>query len=547
MSQPALQLQCPDLGRAAPSGPVLVDAAREARRLAELAGEFALFGLRITQEQAEEEEWTGSADDDFRAVGAPGETPANDTSPDLGFPPLTRRGPYIEPRRAMQAARALDWLFVALAAEIAARWAVGASLAELPLAHAAAFVLTAGALKAGLWLTEAYRQSPAKPERAVGGLALGAILGIVLANLLAPDARGAAALAATLPLTAMALAGIQAALAVWFGAAQRAGVFAETVVLVGATDAARRFAHRAARSGEARIIAVVDDRLARARQANVGAPIGGNLEDLLAWEGLPHIDRVVITVTQKAEPRVRQIIERLRVIPNRVDLLLDYQVEGVRGRRVQRLTGAPVACVSGRIHGGRRAIIKRAQDLVLGAILLTLLALPMCIIALAVKLDSNGPALYRQRRHGFNNCVFTSLKFRSMRCEPDAPWRPVMANVARITRMGAFLRRTGLDELPLLFNVLRGEMSLIGPRPHPIGMKASNREPHHIVADYAHRHRVKPGIVGWAQVKGARGSVETSSAMRKRVRLDLDYVARASLWLDLHILARTALALLRRG
>jgi exopolysaccharide biosynthesis polyprenyl glycosylphosphotransferase len=548
MSQPALQLACADLGRQdGVSLTVVSDATLEAQRLAELAGAFALFGLRITLEQADEDAWLKTADEGYRADWDPDSEPANDAEAaptTSGFPHLPQRGLHIDPRRTMQLVRALDWLFLALAAEFAARWGAGVGLGELSLGHAGAYVFSAGALKIGLWLTESYRQSPSKPERGVGGLALGAILGIVLANLLAPDARGAAALAATLPLTAMVLAGVHAALAVWVGAAGRAGVFAETVVLVGATDAARRFALRAAKTGEARILAVVDDRVSRAPEARIDAPMGGTLEDLLAWDGLPHVDRIVVTVTQKAEARVRQIIERLRVVPNRVDLLLDYQTDTVRGRGVERLTGATVACVSGRPHGGRRAIVKRAQDLVLGGALLALFALPMCVIALAVRCDSKGPALYRQRRHGFNGRVITILKFRTMRHEPGAPLTQVSADDPRITRIGAFLRRTSLDELPQLLNVLRGEMSLVGPRPHAVGMRAAKRELPHIIAEYAHRHRVKPGITGWAQVNGSRGPIETPALVRRRVRLDLDYVARASLWLDLQILLRTAPVLL---
>jgi lipopolysaccharide/colanic/teichoic acid biosynthesis glycosyltransferase len=127
-----------------------------------------------------------------------------------------------------------------------------------------------------------------------------------------------------------------------------------------------------------------------------------------------------------------------------------------------------------------------------------------------------------------------------MRHDPEAPLQQVRANDPRVTRLGAFLRRTSLDELPQLINVLRGEMSLVGPRPHAVGMKAAERDLQHIVSEYAHRHRVKPGITGWAQVNGSRGAVATPEALRRRLKLDLDYVSRASLCLDLQILLRTA-------
>jgi len=132
----------------------------------------------------------------------------------------------------------------------------------------------------------------------------------------------------------------------------------------------------------------------------------------------------------------------------------------------------------------------------------------------------------------------------TMRHDPGAPLRQVCADDPRITRFGRLLRQTSLDELPQLINVVRGEMSLVGPRPHAIGMKAAERELTHIVADYAHRHRVKPGITGWAQVSGSRGPIETPEAVRRRLKLDLEYVSRASFWFDLQIMMRTAPALL---
>lgn len=552
MSQPALKRRGAELAHAAepearmlapapaPAQDVPEDAAtREAQRLAELAACYCLFGLRIDYSACAEPEWRQSAERAYRlAQGAP-EAPANDAAPQAQrrLPELPQRAPHIEPRHAIRLIEVVDWIMLTLAAQVAALWGAGAGLFQLSLGQAAPFVLGALSLNAGLWLTETYRITPRdiRPERGVGGLALGAILGVIVSNFLAPDARSAAALAATLPVAAMLLALMHAALAVWIAAAHRKGVFAETVVLVGATDAARRLVTRAAKSGEARIVAIVDDRLSRAPRKLGGKPVGGNLDDLLAWESLPHVDRIIVTVTQKAEPRVREIIARLRPLPNRVDLLLDYDAKSARGARVQCFDGAAVACVSGRPHSARRAIVKRAQDLIIGAALLTVAALPMLIIATAIKLDSKGPAFCARRRYGLNNRIIIVRQFRTMMHDAAAP---------RITRVGEFLQRSGLHALPQLLNVLRGEMSLVGPQPHAIGMKASECDLEHIVADYAHRHRVKPGVTGWAQVNGSRGPIMTQAAARRRLKFDLEYVSRASLWLDLQILARTALALL---
>jgi len=543
MSQVALQLVGAELDqtsgemdeRDAETAPQLE---AEAQRLLDLAASFALFGLSIFQAEGDEFE---SADLAYRAPEVAPDAPANDwAAPEA--PALSRRGLHVDPALPVKLVQWIDWVIVALAAQVAAMWGAGSGLAQLSIGQALAFILSAGALKGGLWLTDYYRFSLSRirPERGMGGLALGAIAGLLISNAFAPDARSAAALAATLPFAAMLLAGIHAAFAVWIVAAHRRGVFAETIVLIGATEVAQRLADRAAKSGEARIVAVVDDRVSRSPSQIGAAPVIGTVEDLLAWEGLPHVDRIVITVTQKAEARVRGMIERLRVTPNRVDLLLDYDTHSVRGRRVERFGGAAVACVSGRPHNHRRALVKRAQDLVIGSLLAIAFALPMLVIAAAIKLDSKGPAIYRQRRHGFNNRIITVLKFRTMRHDPGAPLQQVRENDPRVTRLGAFLRRTSLDELPQLYNVLRGEMSLVGPRPHAIGMKTCERELTEIVAEYAHRHRVKPGITGWAQVNGSRGPVASAASVRRRVRLDLEYVARSSLWLDLEILVRSA-------
>lgn len=549
MSQPALQLVGAELSHA--EAPVAAPEAvvawaeptleQEAQRMAELAGAFALFGLKI--DQPEENLWDQSADQPYRTISAAHQAAANDAAaaPAFTFPEIKSRGLHLPPVMPIRLIQTIDWLIVAAAAEFAARWGAGAGLAELSLGAASAFILAALALKAGLWMTEAYRVTPSRirAERGLGGLALGAILGLAISNFFAPDARSAGALAATIPFAAMLLAGIHAALSVWIRAAHRKGVFSETIVLVGATETAERLAQRAAKSGEARVVAVVDDRLARVPPSVAGAPVSGNLDDLLKWESLPNVDRIVITVTQKAESRVRDIISRLRVAPNRVDLLLDYEANAVRGRHADRFTGVAVACVSGRPHNHARAALKRAQDIIIGSLLLVAFALPMLALAVAVKIDSRGPVLYRQRRHGFNNRIITVLKFRSMRHDPGAALKQVSANDARVTRLGRFMRRTSLDELPQLINVLRGEMSLVGPRAHAVGMKAAERELTQIVAEYAHRHRVKPGITGWAQVNGSRGPIETAAAVRRRLRLDLEYVSRATIWFDLQILLRT--------
>ncbi|MFO0413767.1 MAG: sugar transferase, partial [bacterium] len=163
-----------------------------------------------------------------------------------------------------------------------------------------------------------------------------------------------------------------------------------------------------------------------------------------------------------------------------------------------------------------------------------------------IRLDSPGPIFFRQRRHGFNQEEIVVWKFRSMKAESaDATAsRQVTRDDDRITRIGRFIRKTSLDELPQLLNVIAGEMSLVGPRPHAIGMKTGHVESARLVADYAHRHRIKPGMTGWAAVNGSRGPLHTAADVRRRVQLDIDYIERQSLWMDLWIMAITVPVLL---
>lgn len=476
--------------------------------MSELAAAFCLFGLDINLDVAAL--YSDSAAP-YRS-GAPADPPANDAEP-APPPAIPRRWfslPYGLPVRLMQA---IDWLAAAAAAHIAAQWGAGASLLSLPVGDAAAFLICAGALKAGLWLTGAYQTNPAhiRPEQGAGGLAVGAVLGLVLAAFLAPDARSVAALAATLPVTALLLTAAHAVLALSTRAAFRAGAFSDRVVIVGATDAARSFAAEAEHSGEARIVAVFDERRSRVLPDIVGHGVAGDIDDLICWEGLPHVDRIVIAVSGQA--RTRGVVERLAVVPNRVDMLVD----GPRG--------AETILVSGRPHHHASAALKRALDLILGLSLLAIFAAPMLLIAALVRLESRGPAFACARAWGRNNKIFGLLKFRTSFAA---------GSKRTTTRLGGFLKRTRLDDLPQIFNIIAGDMSLIGPRPHLLSRRGSWRPS----ADYAHRHRVKPGLIGWAHVNGAHGPARTPTAARKRLRFDVDYATRASALFDVCILAR---------
>ncbi|MEL7109511.1 MAG: exopolysaccharide biosynthesis polyprenyl glycosylphosphotransferase [Pseudomonadota bacterium] len=322
----------------------------------------------------------------------------------------------------------------------------------------------------------------------------------------------------------------------------RSGWLSENVIIVGATPNARRLIERNARTRQLNIVGIFDDRLSRAPRNLDGAPLLGRLDDLFAWERLPEIDRIVVTVTSDARDRVRDMVERLKILPQRVVLLLDLDGFDPETESLAEIAHSPAAYVSGRPHDARRALSKRVFDIAVAGTLLLAFSPFMALLALAIKLESPGPAIFRQKRHGFNNQIIKVWKFRSMRDDPAAAERislQTRADDPRITRIGRFIRQTSLDELPQLINVLKGEMSIVGPRPHAVGMTAEEHEVQNIVGDYAHRHRAKPGITGWAQINGSRGPVHTKELVRERVRLDMEYVNRSSLWLDMYILLMT--------
>ena len=326
---------------------------------------------------------------------------------------------------------------------------------------------------------------------------------------------------------------------------RREGRLTRNLVVVGATKNAERLIQALMATREANVLGVFDDRLSRAPREVMGVPVLGDTKTLAENRLIPYVDRIVVTVPPSAQGRVNQLMQRLRVLPNPVSLFLDFKAER-SGDSIERLAKAQLAPLAGEPQDEARGFWKRVQDLVMGTLAL-IVALPLMLgLALAIRLDSPGPILFRQRRHGFNNEEIVVWKFRTMRHDPsdDGRTRQVTAGDARVTRVGRWIRRNSLDELPQLINVLKGEMSLVGPRPHAIGMKTGEVESARLVAEYAHRHRLKPGLTGWAAIKGSRGPVDTPEAVRRRVELDVEYIERQSFWLDLYILALTVPCLL---
>jgi len=466
--------------------------------------------------------------------------PASRRLPDL----RPRRLRLVAPRDAARLAALSDWILLICALSLTARLGAEVPLWLMSVGDAALLFAPLLVLKLGLWSVSAYGANAGgwRAENAVGGLALGAIAALVVAAVLAPSASAAAALSIIIPVSACVMAALHVAASFYVDRSAKAGAYAETAVIVGATEAARRFILRARQTGRLNIAAIVDDRATRCPERIEGVPVIGGVDDLMKWGALPDIDRIVVSLGANADARAAELINKLRVLPNRVDLIVERDIATV-DRRLD--ANAAVICVSGGFSRPGSAFAKRIFDIVVSAALIAVLSPVLLLTAIAVKLDSRGPVFFRQMRHGLNNRIIGVLKFRSMRHGPaEKEVRQVEKNDPRVTRLGAFLRKTSLDELPQLFNVLIGDMSLVGPRPHAVGMRAAEQELTRIAEDYAHRHRMRPGITGWAQINGSRGPLNTADSVRRRVELDLDYVAHASIWLDIWILICTAPVLL---
>ncbi|MCB4821068.1 exopolysaccharide biosynthesis polyprenyl glycosylphosphotransferase [Roseicella aerolata] len=317
----------------------------------------------------------------------------------------------------------------------------------------------------------------------------------------------------------------------------------QRAVLVGSGPQAARFAATlTGRHDQGLALLGLVDNDAAAAAGSGGLPYLGPVTTLDGMIRRGEVDQVVLCMPWSEERRVRDLQAMLADYPVDVTLapdLMAYRSHASEAPRLLRLADRPIR--------GWAAVVKAIEDYTLATAALAIAAVPMALIALAIRLDSPGPALFRQRRTGFNNRDFYVLKFRTMYHEAADPTvrQQVMQGDPRVTRVGAILRRTSLDELPQIFNVLRGEMSFIGPRPHAPGTRAGGRPFEEVMARYAARHRVKPGLTGLAQVRGWRGPTETEDKLIRRVESDLEYIETWSPWLDLMILVRTLLAVAR--
>jgi Undecaprenyl-phosphate glucose phosphotransferase len=327
------------------------------------------------------------------------------------------------------------------------------------------------------------------------------------------------------------------------------GTFDIRVVIYGAGSQGQRLAEfiTASERLTMRLIGFVDDRTTRLAPGSNRLPVIGGLSDLERLIRRDLVDQVILALPWHAEERIQKIVSRIALTPVSVRLASDLVGYRYTHRSFRMLDGLPVLELFERPISGLSQVIKRIEDQVLGLVAVLVLAPVFAAIAIAIRLDSSGPIFFRQDRVGFNNRTIRIWKFRTMHSDlaEHENIRQVRKGDPRVTRVGRFLRKTSLDELPQLFNVLAGEMSLVGPRPHAPSTTAAGRRFDQVIDNYAARHRVKPGITGWAQVSGWRGETNTEEKLVRRIEHDLYYIENWSVLFDVYILLRTVYTVFR--
>lgn len=294
------------------------------------------------------------------------------------------------------------------------------------------------------------------------------------------------------------------------------------------------------------MIGFIDDRMARLPDTVAHLPVLGNTQDLEKMIREERVTQILVALPWSAENRLDYIIRNLRKFPVNVLLVPDMIAFRHAHNRISEVANLPMFNASEVPLRGWSPVFKRIEDMVLSSVALILLSPVMLLVALAIKLDSPGPVLFRQKRYGYNNRLIEVFKFRSMyQNQSDfTADKQTTRGDPRVTRVGRFIRKTSLDELPQLFNVFAGSMSMVGPRPHATATKAAGILFEEAVQEYTARHRVKPGITGWAQINGYRGETDTLEKIEKRVEFDLEYIENWSVWFDLYILFRTVPAVI---
>ena len=322
--------------------------------------------------------------------------------------------------------------------------------------------------------------------------------------------------------------------------------FVRSVVIVGGSETAVKLSERIADDPSLMLElgGYFEDRVEPRHHAALKAPLLGKLDHVAAYVRQYGIKILFISLPISAQPRIEKLIDDLKDTTASIYFLPDVYTFDLMQARFDNIGGVPVVAICESPFTGVNSLIKRISDIVL-ALLIQILLLPvMLAIAIAVKITSPGPVIFRQRRYGLYGEEIIVYKFRSMTVSEDgATILQAKKNDVRLTSIGQFLRANSLDELPQFVNVLQGRMSIVGPRPHAV---AHNEQYRKLIKGYMLRHKVRPGITGWAQVNGLRGETDTLEKMKARVEFDLEYLRKWSLLLDLWIILRTILVVVRR-
>ncbi|MBB4866407.1 putative colanic acid biosynthesis UDP-glucose lipid carrier transferase [Pseudomonas nitritireducens] len=380
--------------------------------------------------------------------------------------------------------------------------------------------------------------------RKVSGIWAVTFAGIAVTDYLSPEITVLNGTGQTLwfSLVLSGLCGYRILLRLGLHALRRRGVNTRSVAIAGAGKLGQRLATSIASAPwmGLELAGFYDDK--RHEPVGVGKgkvklPISGDLDALVERARAGDLDRIYIALPMRSEKRIKWLVEQLSDTTTSVYIIPDVFVFDLLHARAQNIDGIPTISIFDSPMVGASALVKRLEDVVLSSLILCLIALPMIVISAAVTLTSAGPVFFRQKRYGIDGRSIEVWKFRSMRVmENGATVTQATRNDSRITPLGGFLRRTSLDELPQFINVFLGDMSIVGPRPHAI---AHNEEYRGQISSYMLRHKVKPGITGWAQVNGWRGETDTLEKMQKRVEFDLAYINNWSLWWDLKIVFLT--------
>ena len=320
----------------------------------------------------------------------------------------------------------------------------------------------------------------------------------------------------------------------------------DTAVIVGANELGRTLARSLMRSpnlSPVRVTAFFDDRTPQRLGENLELPLTGRIDSVADFVRANRVDQIYIALPMASQPRILKLLDQLRDTTASIFFLPDIFLYDLIQARVDTVGGLPVVAVCETPFHGTTGVIKRLSDVMLSLTAIVLTAPLMLGIALAIKLKMPGPVLFKQRRYGLDGEQIVVWKFRTMKVQEDgAQVRQATKDDDRVTPLGRFLRRTSLDELPQFFNVLQGRMSVVGPRPHAVAHNEMYRK---LIKGYMIRHKVKPGITGWAQVNGARGETDTVDKMKRRIEFDLEYLRSWSLRLDLAIIWRTVVQAVR--